>query len=425
MLERWIIPLSFAFLGIAASTLLRDFSESFIFLLASIGQFTAYVFVSRLRQRGSFFWHAMASIGSNGMWYITLHILNGANAYWLLFIPYVIGIIAGRLTGVNLAQLVESKYELKADATRDDRLQPGQRLDYIIKEPMFWVLAIGLLGYLIYSFLFLTVSVFNAIVTVIGLGILQNFFYALSTRASARGNNWYIATTGLMSGLAFYFSALFLLSKQMDFSLFVPYIIGTTLGSTIGAFISMIIEWTMQLRPDEHLEASRGKLESGSRKQEQSAWKKRLPYAVTLFLATIWVLFHEYFFAYMGHSATQLKFPVSAVTVDLPRSIIMLAAAVVFMLDSALHTVTSRAGNRNHTGYHVASLVPKGFSDFFRISYLSLNTHIPDIVPIAILSGCLGSLCGKDIAERIEKWLQAKMDVEPEKPKSIKKQIRT
>ena len=38
------------------------------------------------------------------------------------------------------------------------------------------------------------------------------------------------------------------------------------------------------------------------------------------------------------------------------------------------------------------------------------NGKIPDIVPIAVLSGSLGSLYGKDIAEKIERWLQARMD---------------
>ena len=42
------------------------------------------------------------------------------------------------------------------------------------------------------------------------------------------------------------------------------------------------------------------------------------------------------------------------------------------------------------------------------------NGKIPDIVPIAVLSGSLGSLYGKDIAEKIERWLQARMDIEPE-----------
>ena len=31
-------------------------------------------------------------------------------------------------------------------------------------------------------------------------------------------------------------------------------------------------------------------------------------------------------------------------------------------------------------------------------------------MPIAVLSGSLGSLYGKDIAEKIERWLQARMD---------------
>ena len=53
---------------------------------------------------------------------------------------------------------------------------------------------------------------------------------------------------------------------------------------------------------------------------------------------------------------------------------------------------------------------------FFKARYLALNSNIPDIIPVAILAGCLGSLWGKDISERIERWLQAKMDIIDELP---------
>ena len=45
---------------------------------------------------------------------------------------------------------------------------------------------------------------------------------------------------------------------------------------------------------------------------------------------------------------------------------------------------------------------------------IALNSKAPDLIPIAVLGGALGSLFGKDLSEKVERWLQARMDVEPE-----------
>lgn len=396
-----LIPLIFLVAGLLISTQLRDFSEAVIFLFASVGQFVAYVFVSRLRQRGSFFWHVIAAIASNGMWYAVMHTLKIADSYWLLIFPYVCGIVSGRTAGVLLAQFVEKSFDLKADATTDTRLAPGQRLKYIGKEYTFWVLLAILLAYLVYGCFNFNEEFTKSLFVVIGLGIIQNFFYAITARASQRGNSWYIAITGILQGITFFVSATYLLSKGMPASLAVPYILSTALGSATGAFCSMIIEWVMKLRPDSHLDKTVSVIQK----------KNNAPYIIILSLGIIWILFQETIFNFLGIPIAKLVFPISAITMDLPRIIIVATAALINLLDSSLHTLSSRAGNRNHVGYHIATLMPKGTIDFFRMSYLALNSAIIDILPVAILAGCLGSLFGKDLAERIERWLQARMDI--------------
>ncbi len=404
------IPLYFAIFGILASTQLRDFHEAVLFLLASIAQFMTFVFVSILRQKGSFFWHSIANFLSHGTWYAVMSIISNSKTYWMLFILYLVGIIAGRIAGVNWAAFVVKKYNLTSDATRDPKLAPGQRLSYLKKEPTFWLMISGLVAYVIYGQLNLDSSMNNYLLLLIGLSIVQNLFYAINARASQRGRNWFIAITGLSAGAIFSIQAVMLFSKQMPKELFIPYVLASTLGSATGAFVSMIIEWKKKIRPDEHLEERRNA-------PKVPEWQKRLPYAIILAFATMWILFQEPIFRFFGVPVNELRFPISVVTVKIPRVLILLTAAILFFLDSALHTVTSRAGNRNHTGYHISSLMPKGLIDFLRISYISLNDKIPDIVPVSILSGCLGSLCGKDVSEHIERWLQARMDVPQEEPK--------
>lgn len=392
-------------IGIVAASYLRDFDEAVVFLAAATAQFASFVFVSRLRQRGSFLWHAIAAIASNGTWYATMHVLKTADAYWLFFVLYILGLISGRLVGVGWAQYVEKKYKLKSDATRDDKLAPGKRLAFIVKERTFWTLLVGLACYAVYGFIYFQKAAFQSLLIVIGLGLLQSFFYAVSTRAGARDNDWYIVLAGLLGGATFYVNAAYLMSHHMPAELVIPYVISTVLGSTTGAFFSMIIEYITKSSPDSHLEKTATKKEPA---------KSKLPYVVIMTLTAIWIFAQEPIFKLFGQSVSPLKFPISAVTAEIPRILILFTASLIFLFDSALHTLTSRAGNRNHTGYHISTLIPKGLMDFSKVSYIARNSNIPDLIPIAIFSSCLGSLFGKNISERIEIWLQARMDIETE-----------
>ena len=117
--SKYVIPIIALIAGVIACTQLRNFTEALLFLVAAFAQFVAYVFVSRLRQRGSFFWHVVASLASNGTFYAVMSILHQGGTYQLLILPYLAGLIAGRTSGVLLAQYVEQRYKLEADATRD------------------------------------------------------------------------------------------------------------------------------------------------------------------------------------------------------------------------------------------------------------------------------------------------------------------
>lgn len=406
-----VVPFFTAIAGVIASSQLRDFSEAITFLFAATAQFASFVFVSRLRQKGSFFWNVTASLAANGTWYATMHILKIADAYWLLFIPYILGVIAGRTMGVIWSQYIEFKFQLKSDSTRDPRLAPGKRMRLISREWTFWALIIILTSYMVYGGLNFEAAMSKSLFVVIGFGILQNFSYALNTRAAQRGNNWYIATTGVLSGVTFVASAAYLFSKNMPMELLLPYVLSTSLGSATGTLLSMIIEWTFKMAPDEHLDRKR------ETKDINGLWRKRTPYVIMAGLAVGWVFLQKPVFNFLGYPISQLTFPLPIFKAEtMPRMLIIFSAALIFLLDTALHTIVSRAGNRNHTGYHVSACIPKGTVDFFKARYLALNSNIPDIIPVAILAGCLGSLWGKDISERIERWLQARMDVDAGKP---------
>jgi hypothetical protein len=399
-----IIPLIVAVVGIVVASQLRDFNESVRFLAAATAQFASFVFVSRLRQRGSFFWHAVASLASNATWYVTMHALDAARDYWWLYLIYVFGIVIGRTAGANWSQYIEQRYKLSSDATRDPHLAPGQRLRFIAKEPTFWMLGLSLVGYIAFGMFAFEHDLAMSLLIVISLSILQNFAYALYARFQQRGNNWLIAASSILASITFYLSAGYLFSKSVPFLLLVPYMLATTMGSVSGTFFSMIIERFLKVAPDAHL---------GNKEKEKNPWKDRLPYAVIMGFAAVWILFQKQILSVFGYETQPVLFPLPMFDASsIPYPLILLSATLLFFLDEAFHTLMSRAGNRNHTGYHVATCIPKGLVNFAKVSYISLNPRVPDLIPAAILAGCLGSLFGKDISERIERWLQARMDVE-------------
>ncbi len=113
--------------GIAAFLPLFGFGDAHLVwqvLLAQTILFATYVSVSRMRQRKSKFLHAVAAVGSNGGWFITMFVLATAythaqktlhgTALTDEFIGFlaasIAGILGGRLVGVQWMQWVEKKW---------------------------------------------------------------------------------------------------------------------------------------------------------------------------------------------------------------------------------------------------------------------------------------------------------------------------
>lgn len=418
-----IMPFAAILVGVVLSTGLRDFTEAVVFLSAATAQFLAFVFVSRLRQRGSFSWHALAALGSNGTWFVTVHILaqalDAASLYPLLVVPYLAGIVGGRLVGAEWAKYIEQTFGLKADPTRDPKLEPGKRLHYIVREKMFWVLFLSLLGYISYGIFTFSSQAMNMLWVVVCLGILQNFFVSLEARARSRSNRNYAVVTSIAGGTIFFVTATYLFSKGVPIELFVPYVFSTALGSTLGAFFSMLLEIRFRISPDGHVviaSAERERKTETNTKSTSGKFTTLLAIGVAG-LALAWLFMNEALLQLFGQPITDLVLPFPIPFVEnIPRELVMLLIAPVFFLKNALHAIMSSAGSRNHAGYHAVSCVLVGTFDFFVLSYLALNAHILDIIPLAVFVGALGTLCSMLIREFIEKKLQAVMDVpQPEK----------
>ena len=80
--------------------------ELIVLALAFI-QNVSFSMVSRSRNRSNMTYHAVASVFSNGIWFLTMHQLVVADlSYWLL-LPYVIGTVAGSLFGAKVSMKIE------------------------------------------------------------------------------------------------------------------------------------------------------------------------------------------------------------------------------------------------------------------------------------------------------------------------------
>lgn len=76
-------------------------------LLLAFAQNVAFTMVSRSRNRDSMAYHAICSVFSNGIWFVTMHHLVTAELSPVLIVPYVIGTVAGSLFGAKTSIIIE------------------------------------------------------------------------------------------------------------------------------------------------------------------------------------------------------------------------------------------------------------------------------------------------------------------------------
>ena len=67
----------------------------------------SFSIVSRSRNRNNIKYHLIAATASNSIWFLTFRQLVTADMDWLLFIPYVLGTVAGSITGVKVSMIIE------------------------------------------------------------------------------------------------------------------------------------------------------------------------------------------------------------------------------------------------------------------------------------------------------------------------------
>lgn len=87
-------------------------SIGLIILLAYV-QNISFSMVSRARNRDSQWYHASCSVMSNGLWFATFHLLVVEEMGWELLVPYIIGTVAGSVTGSKVSMWIEERIGAK------------------------------------------------------------------------------------------------------------------------------------------------------------------------------------------------------------------------------------------------------------------------------------------------------------------------
>lgn len=76
-------------------------------LLLAFAQNTAFSVVSRSRNRDNITYHVIASVFSNGIWFLTFKQLVTSNMTLELFPAYCVGTVAGSVFGVKVSMAIE------------------------------------------------------------------------------------------------------------------------------------------------------------------------------------------------------------------------------------------------------------------------------------------------------------------------------
>jgi hypothetical protein len=88
-------------------------------ILLAFAQSISFSIVSRSRNRNNINYHIIASVFSNGIWFLTFRSLVTNDMNLTLFIPYTIGTVSGSVTGVKISMWIEKWL----GASSDDHLK--------------------------------------------------------------------------------------------------------------------------------------------------------------------------------------------------------------------------------------------------------------------------------------------------------------
>jgi len=91
------------------------------------------------------------------------------------------------------------------------------------------------------------------VLTIFILAFIQNISFTIVSRSRNRDNKKYHIIAAIFSNTIWFLTFRELVTAEMNFGLFIPYVVGTVIGSVTGMSISMWIEKLLLAESDGHL----------------------------------------------------------------------------------------------------------------------------------------------------------------------------
>ena len=76
-------------------------------IVVAFCQNISFTMVSRARNRDKKWYHAICAVGSNGIWFATMHYLVVSDFNFWLAMPYIFGTVSGSLVGADISMKIE------------------------------------------------------------------------------------------------------------------------------------------------------------------------------------------------------------------------------------------------------------------------------------------------------------------------------
>lgn len=96
-------------------------------LVLAFVQNISFTIVSRSRNRGNKKYHMVAALFSNSIWFLTFRELIQGDMSFILFIPYVIGTIAGSTYGMTISMKIEKWLGATADGHLEEEEDKNEK----------------------------------------------------------------------------------------------------------------------------------------------------------------------------------------------------------------------------------------------------------------------------------------------------------
>lgn len=192
-----------------------------------------------VRNTDAYWSHLVLVLGQSAAGFITYQVLVEVNN-WYLFAPYLTGSVLGNLIGAEygkrLGELIKAKWDARV-------LRPDE-----MPLPVWQAAVCALL--LVPHLLYFGANQWLAQVMVLGAALLQTSAFTIVSRARQRNHEQYLEWASVFSNGIWFITLNILVVNSLASYLWVPFLVGSGIGSLWGQAFAMRLEAEISARMD-------------------------------------------------------------------------------------------------------------------------------------------------------------------------------